>query len=275
MNIFLIVNADDLGRTSEINRGIVESFCNGIVTSASLLANFPAFDDAVQLIKRYDLPVGIHFNLTEGRPVSHFSRVSSLLNENGQFCGKLDFFRRLITGRLRRQEIQTELAAQLEKSLACGLRLDHYDGHHHIHAIKEIAPLVRSLGVKTAALPSRQVSRPRQKQSLVAQVQQYAIHLLTAKSPTSGPQTFWGFDLMGRQNKLIELHQILYHLQPGVNELMCHPGFVSQEDIGCYNAQRQQELDALCKCSVKRIINDKKIGLITYQELRPVVGNNE
>ena len=39
----LIVNADDLGWTEGVNRGIAEEHRNGIVSSASLLANGPAF----------------------------------------------------------------------------------------------------------------------------------------------------------------------------------------------------------------------------------------
>ena len=41
----LIVNADDLGWTAGVNRGIAEAHRNGIVTSASLIANGGAFED--------------------------------------------------------------------------------------------------------------------------------------------------------------------------------------------------------------------------------------
>jgi chitin disaccharide deacetylase len=47
----LIVNADDLGWTEGVNRGIAEAHRNGIVTSASLLANGAAFTGAVELVR--------------------------------------------------------------------------------------------------------------------------------------------------------------------------------------------------------------------------------
>ncbi|MBN1466490.1 ChbG/HpnK family deacetylase [candidate division KSB1 bacterium] len=264
--ISLIVNADDFGRTCEINRGIVESFHNGIVTSASLLVNFPAFADAAELINLYDMPVGIHFNLTEGRPVSDCSCVPSLVDRSGQFYGKFIFYHRLITGCFREQEMKRELAAQMEKCLEYGLKLDHYDGHHHIHAVRAIAPLARSLG-RMKMLPFRQLNRPHRRQSLAAYIQHCAIWLMAPSPTTARPQTFWGSDLMVRKNKLAALEKILQNLKPGLNELMCHPGYVSQEDIGSYNVQRQEETDALCKCVIKKMVDDKKIGLLSYREL--------
>ena len=67
----LIVNADDFGLTPGINRAIIEAHTRGIVTSATLMANMPAFYEAVQLAKVHPaLGIGLHFNITQGRPVA-------------------------------------------------------------------------------------------------------------------------------------------------------------------------------------------------------------
>jgi len=267
----LIVNADDFGRTVEINQGIFKTYKCGIVTSVSLMANFDAFQDAVKLIKQYGLPVGIHFNLTEGRPLSHPSQVPSLLDSNGFFFRKFSFYRRLLTGGFQRDDIRLELKAQLGKCLDYGLMLDHYDGHHHIHALRDIAPLVRSLGYEIKRLPFRRISRPHFTQSLNAKLQQSAIHLFEEKSMRAFPTKFWGIDFMDRDNKYLQLAKILNNLTPGFNELMCHPGFASSKDVGYYNAQRRQEVDALCESSIKKIIHDRNIKLISYQEFTSAV----
>src|SRR5579863_7236158 len=84
----LIVNADDLGWTAGVNRGIGEAHRHGIVTSASLLANGRAFDDGVKMA--HELPglgVGVHLNLSDGRPTAPADEVKSLLNEKGEFAG--------------------------------------------------------------------------------------------------------------------------------------------------------------------------------------------
>jgi predicted glycoside hydrolase/deacetylase ChbG (UPF0249 family) len=84
----LIVNADDLGWTPGVNRGIAEAHRNGIVTSSTLLANGEAFDDGVQLVRAMpSLGVGVHLNLSDGRPVSRAEEVPSLVTRSGWFLG--------------------------------------------------------------------------------------------------------------------------------------------------------------------------------------------
>ncbi len=75
----LIVNADDLAWTEGVNRGIAQSHRNGIVTSATLLANGAAFASAVELAKGTpSLGVGVHLNLSDGNPVSPPETVPSI-----------------------------------------------------------------------------------------------------------------------------------------------------------------------------------------------------
>ncbi len=84
----LIVNADDLGWTQGVNRGIAEAHRNGIVTSTSLLANGGAFEGGVRTARESPrLGVGVHLNLSDGQPVAPPERVKSLLDENGDFSG--------------------------------------------------------------------------------------------------------------------------------------------------------------------------------------------
>ncbi|RPH44738.1 MAG: ChbG/HpnK family deacetylase, partial [Planctomycetota bacterium] len=64
---WLIVTADELGRSSKRNQGIVDAHCKGIVTSASMLAYGPAFREAVKIAKALPkLDIGLHLNLSEG-----------------------------------------------------------------------------------------------------------------------------------------------------------------------------------------------------------------
>src|SRR5437763_13941300 len=70
----LVVNADDFGLSPGVNRGILEAYAAGVVSSVSVLVNTPGWDDAVRPLRDLDPPsrlgVGMHLNLTMGRPVS-------------------------------------------------------------------------------------------------------------------------------------------------------------------------------------------------------------
>ncbi len=64
MTKFLIVNADDFGLSMGINAGIIEGFEKGILTSASIMVNAPAFEQAVELAHLHEaLGIGVHLNV--------------------------------------------------------------------------------------------------------------------------------------------------------------------------------------------------------------------
>src|SRR5215475_8660770 len=77
----LIVNADDFGLTSGVNRAIVEAHTQGIVTSATLMANGSALQGAAQLAQSVPhMSIGCHVVLVDGKPISDKSKVPSLLD---------------------------------------------------------------------------------------------------------------------------------------------------------------------------------------------------
>ncbi len=129
-----MINADDFGLLPEVNRAVIEVFRAGSLTSATLMVNAAGTDEAVDLARRHPgLAVGLHFTLTQGRPVSAPDRVPSLVDAEGVFWRRTDFERRLLCGRIRREDVARELNAQLTAFRATGLPISHIDSHHHVH----------------------------------------------------------------------------------------------------------------------------------------------
>ncbi len=116
-----IVNGDDFGASTGINRGFVEAHTNGILTSASLMINMPGAEEAIELSAAYpELGVGLHVNFTnEGDPVIDINDVGAA---------------------------KTELHNQYELFLD---RMDrpptHIDSHHNVHRLPELLPLFLDL----------------------------------------------------------------------------------------------------------------------------------
>ena len=102
---FLVVNADDFGYCDQRNRGIVESFQTGVVSSASLLPNADKALEAVQLSEEYGIPLGLHLNLTEGKPIKTYK--NSLTSEKGLLRGKFKFREALKHGEIVLDEVCT------------------------------------------------------------------------------------------------------------------------------------------------------------------------
>jgi predicted glycoside hydrolase/deacetylase ChbG (UPF0249 family) len=144
--MLLIVNADDLGASKEINDEIFELMQLGAVTSATLMANAPGFEDAVQRIPRFPhCSFGVHLNLTVFRPMGPSSGLEPILDEKGHMTKKL--FQVPITQGLR-EALLRELTAQVQRAIEAGVAVSHFDSHIHIHTIPKLFPVLKSLQKK-------------------------------------------------------------------------------------------------------------------------------
>ena len=80
----LILNADDFGMPRGVNEGIIRAHRDGVLTSATLMANGPEFEDAVSRAKSNPkLGVGCHLVLVGGPAIAPRDKISSLVDANG------------------------------------------------------------------------------------------------------------------------------------------------------------------------------------------------
>ncbi|XP_072736693.1 carbohydrate deacetylase [Ciconia boyciana] len=159
LQVKLIVTGDDFGYCPRRNQGIVDCFLAGAVSNVSLLVNGSAAADAAKLARRYNIPIGLHANLSEGSPVCEVLKTnSSLLNQDGFFHGKMGFRTALSKGLLNMSEVKQELKAQVElfRELT-GHLPPHMDGHQHIHVLPEVrhvfAEVLEEYGIKYTRVP--------------------------------------------------------------------------------------------------------------------------
>jgi chitin disaccharide deacetylase len=228
----LIVNADDLGSGSERDRGIFESFTQGIVSSASLLANGADFAFAVATVRELHLPIGVHLNLSEGMPLC--GPIVGLTTAGGEFPGKTGLRRYLAGKEVDPAPLYRELAAQIEKVLTAGLIPDHLDTHQHFSLFPVATTLLLALARKYA-IPSLRLSSPVESPQddpageLGADLALYRrlAPAFTAQIRGSGlatPDGLFGMPLLNRLNEETLL-ATLHSLPAGTWELMAHPGY--------------------------------------------------
>ena len=141
-NANIIVNADDFGLSSSVNRAIENAFRNELISNTTMLANGKAFDEAVEIAKTdgFETNVGVHFNLTECEPLTDDIKKCSSFCENGVFHHKNNRLKPL--SRFEKSAVYKELSAQAKKIKSAGFNIDHADSHHHIHTAIFIAPIV-------------------------------------------------------------------------------------------------------------------------------------
>lgn len=140
----VIVNADDFGLSPCENAVILGAFQAGVISSATAMANMPAFEAACVMARHPLLKdrIGLHFNLTYGRPLSQgILGRSTFCDRQGEFDLNLPRHS-LWLNRLDREAVMDELQAQWQRCLDNGVRPSHIDSHQHVHNIWPIGEIV-------------------------------------------------------------------------------------------------------------------------------------
>jgi len=289
----LIVNADDLGFTSGANRAIVESHTNGIVTSATLMANGAAFCEAKDLANQLpNLSIGCHVVLIDGEPVLPSERVTSLA-QSGRFRDSLkNFAARAVAGRFDSAEIAAEATAQIRKLQSAGVSVSHFDTHKHTHVFPNVLyPLLRAaaecgvrvvrnpFGPPLALRPAELLKRPnlwtrwaevKALRSSFAGKFRKTVHsegFLT-------PDGTLGIEVTGILDETL-FTIIASNVPEGAWEFVCHPGY-NDSDLQSVKTRlresREVELRVLTLPRARDLLAERGIELISYWDLAVLSG---
>lgn len=283
----LIVNADDFGFTSGVNRGIVEAHSRGIVTSSTLMANGPAFADAAHLAKTVPtLSIGCHVVLIDGQPVLSAELVPSLTRAGNLRDGVITFAARAIAGSIDADEITAEATAQIRKIQAAGIPVSHIDTHKHTHLFPKILrPLLRAgaacgvhalrnpFGPRLPLRSSDLMSRPGL-WSRAAQLRflgRFAgkFHEAVDRDGFVTPDGTLGILVTGALDETL-FHAIARSIPQGTWEFVCHPGYNDADLQGAetrLRESRETELRVLTLPAARELLLQEGIELISYREL--------
>jgi chitin disaccharide deacetylase len=284
----LIVNADDLGWTEGVNLGIAEAHGNGIVTSASLLANGKAFASGVELaLGRQGLGVGVHLNLSDGVPIAPKELVSTVLNDQGEFAGGPEsILMKLARRAIALEEVEEEWDAQICKVREAGIAPTHLDGHKHVQMLPGLFEIALRLAKRheigairisheTSSLRSALSSGENQHGGQVIKqgVQARGLKLLARdareQAAHAGIATVDYFCGIAQTGELTRegLSTLLRGLPEGNTELMCHPGFVDadlQRSDTRLQESRRLEVEMLTDTGIRNLVAEQGIRLIDY-----------
>jgi hopanoid biosynthesis associated protein HpnK len=268
----LIVNADDFGRSHSINEAVIRAHREGILTSASLMVNEAACDEAVALARENPkLGIGLHLTLLCGKSTLPPEKIPGLVNTRSEFSnqpiatGFRYFFQRGL-----REQLRAEIQAQFAKFRATGLPLDHVNGNLHLHLHPTVFQILMedaaTLGIRHLRLTRDCLSRSRRltRGHWFYRVSHTAIYEWLSRRAR---RPLWQrgirhaqitFGLL--QNAYVDekyILKLLPELPPGDSELYSHPSL----------DEFRHEFDALVSPRVKEQVEKLGIELIRYQDL--------
>jgi predicted glycoside hydrolase/deacetylase ChbG (UPF0249 family) len=229
-NVVVVVNADDLGLSAGVNRGIFEAHERGIVTSASLMVRWAGAREAAAYAKEHPrLGVGLHLDFAEWAiRDEQWVRLYQVVN--------LDFPKAVE----REVERQIELFWHLMDRAPT-----HLDSHQHVHQDVRVRGIVER-AAKSLGVPLRHDGR---------------VHYCG---------DFYGQDEHGMPYhegiSAAALERIVRGAREGVTEIACHPGYDDGLDT-MYRAEREMEIAALCDPLVRRAVEESGVRLVHFGEV--------
>jgi len=246
------------------------------VSSTTLLANMPAFDDAVRAVWDVAAPlgVGVHINLVQGEPLA---RVRTLVDaKTGRFHRLPALVARAFAGAIDPDEVGAECDAQIAAVRRAGVEPTHVDSHRHTHAIPALWHPIAAAAVRAGIHAMRWPVESFRNTPL--EPMRVPVNVLIAlswasirrtASPLRYPDHFIGISLQGGRDVERNLLRALDNLAPGTTELMVHPGHSDAElaSMDGYTWQRDAELAALTSPAVRERLSRGDIDLINFGAL--------
>ncbi len=262
----LIINADDFGLATPVNEAVERAHAEGVLTSASLMAAGPAFDDAVERARRLpELHVGLHVVVTNGRPALPPEEVPDLVDERGALSGALGAagVRYFFLPRVR-QQLEREIRAQFDAFRRTGLALDHVNAHNHMHVHPTVLGLIlkigREYGMRAVRTPYEPGAMP-----VIARPWLRALRRRLRRTGIVTNDCVLGLRDTGAmdENRVVAL---LGRLGDGITEMYFHPAVSRPEELvhAMPDYQHEAEFAALVSPRVAEAVRASAARLVAY-----------
>lgn len=299
----LIITADDFGASKNINDGIRLAVETNSITTISALTNFPeSLPELKKLSETHpEIGIGVHLNITTGKPVLAASEIPSLVNAGGNFYTIEELLPKLSFVSLT--DLKKELKAQIQALANTGIRIDHLSDQNGIlsfyspsfEIVTELA-LEFDTPVRTPAIagikypdqfPDSRMKAHGRKMAIKSAIHRplktisllkYAgireierkvqkLDKLEILHPDLLIEYLWG------NPTLSNLNYILEHLPVGTSELILHLGSETREgnypsglDLD-YFVNREKELMTITNTPLKEYCKLFNINTIGYSDL--------
>jgi len=260
--IRLLVRADDMGISHDVNLAIIRAYKEGIVTSAGIMPVSRYFEEAVRLCKEHPgLAAGIHLTLlgTRERPVLSPEEVPSLVNEKGFFYETME---QLEAAGPEAEEIEREIRAQVGKVRASGLDFVYMDMHRGV-PLKAIEEIMLQICREERIIYAEHLSPE-------AFPHYERIDIIPESWPNmilpNGGIVYYAAPAFSREDRQ-SFFDALNKLQPGRWMTLVHPGLADPE--------RASATELMCAPETLEIIRNRHIKLVSYDDLQVEIYGKE
>jgi predicted glycoside hydrolase/deacetylase ChbG (UPF0249 family) len=272
----VIINADDFGITNGVNKAIFELVDAGVLTSTSVMSNMPHYEDIVNLKDK--IGIGIHFNLTVGKPVTEAYKIPTIVRNNGEFFDLLLLLKKMRQRKVSKQEVEIELNAQIKRLIMLGIQPDHINSHESLLKYPFFMRVIKKIAKEYRIMTIRTYSQRKFDYTRLLSPRKTMISLFLAFQKIKWELD--GFHVADKYDSLLKLgldyeaaikklKNIFCNLPQGVLEMVTHPGYCdgNNEILGEYIYEREVETKALLSSEFKELIVNFGVELIDFRDI--------
>lgn len=282
----IILCADDYALSKSVSLGIRELIQNNRLSATSVMTLSKFWEEDGKILREefFNFDVGIHFTLTDQKPLEDFSDFTS----DGFLPKKLELIKLSLFNKLPLKKIKKELILQLEKFLKIFKRLpSHLDSHHHVHVLPGIREIILEIYDEFFRNDSMSVGDDCKKKAYIRSCDDSFFNILSRKEsikkalkinflskkfhkmlnrekiPTNnGFSGIYDFNINDFERKYEDIFPKFLKNLTENSLIMCHPGYVDDalKKVDEVVFQREQEL--------KYFLSDKFLEDLAIQNFR-------
>jgi predicted glycoside hydrolase/deacetylase ChbG (UPF0249 family) len=264
---FLIIHADDLGMAHSVNKAAFDAFEAGAISSASVMVPCPCFTEVVDYAKKHKgIDLGVHLTITsewsnsKWKSISGKEHVPGLVDSFGFFWPHTDNFR------APPNELEMELRAQISQAYQAGMTPTHIDAHM-------FSVLTESQYAAAYVKVAREYQLPFLSPCITPVFAKFFPAAQDLLSQTNLTANVYLLTPGIRPDQWLEYYiEMLWNLPPGLNELIVHPAYDTDElrtiTAGCEawgSSWRQRDFDVLMNPKFRAACRDKNIQIINWK----------
>lgn len=244
-----LFRADDLGYSEAVNYGVAKTLEFGLVKSLGVMINMPATQHGLDLVKDFDIALGLHTNICAGRPLTDPALIPTLVDEQGYFKSS-KLYRTSQEDFLDLDQAILEIEAQLSlfRDLT-GKDPDYFEGH---------------------AVASRQFFKALEIVASKHQLKYSGLSLDQQPIQVGASQVVFFMESMETNYAPLEMIAKMVESDQEVIPVgIFHPGYLDQEILtnSSLTLPRPLEVAVLTDPQTKVWLDERQIELIDYREL--------
>lgn len=248
-----LIRADDLGYSKGTNYGIAETVRHGIIKTVGLMPNMPDASHGVGLLSGMRVCYGQHTNICVGKPLTNSKKIPSITQENGEFKTSKMYRDAAQRGEdfVVLDEVVLEIEAQYQE-------------------------FVRLIGQEPSYFECHAISSPNFYKGLEIVAKKHGVDYLQIAFDKPFNFCGHGFRLvmevgMPGYNPFETLRRgILNGKSEDIPMMVCHPGYLDSYILrtSSLTMPRVLEVEMACSVETRRWLEEHKIQLITYDDLK-------